>query len=124
MDRREGDDPGAAMTTTSADTDFLTALPGRLGGTDLPSQINSLLEEAIVSGALQPGQRLREGLARRARFYFATVSESLGRGWVETHEHLLDAVERQDGDVAERISREHIEETGHAVERLLAPASD
>jgi N-methylhydantoinase B len=60
------------------------------------------------------------GLAKRARFYFATVSESLGRGWVETHEHLFDAVQRKDGDLAERISREHIEETGHAVERLLA----
>ena len=227
------------MTTTSADTAFLNALPGRLGGTDLPSQINSLLEEAIVSGALLPGQRLRAevlaehygvsripvrealrsleaagwvkirprygvyvaerseqelrdlfdvravleghvarraaecrtdddlsrlrrsvqasrqaadrgdgsaltalsgdfyttlraathnavlemtaaGLAKRARFYFATVSESLGRGWVETHEHLFDAVERKDGDLAERISREHIEETGSAVERLLA----
>ena len=235
------------MTATSAsrpsasraDSAFLDALPGRLGGTDLPSQINSLLEEAIVSGVLQPGQRLRaevlaehygvsripvrealraleaagwvkirprygvyvaerseqelrdlfdvravleghvarraaecrteddlaglrravkasrqaadrgdgaaltalsgdfyvglrqathnavlqataQGLAKRARFYFATVADSLGRGWVETHEHLLDAVERKDGDVAERVSRDHIEETGHAVERLLA----
>ena len=229
------------MTTTPAsraDAGFLEALPGRLGGTDLPSQINSLLEEAIVSGALVPGQRLRaevlaehygvsripvrealrsleaagwvkirprygvyvaerseqelrdlfdvravleghvarraaerrtdddlqilgravqasrqaaergdasalpglsgqfyaglraathndvlqaaaDGLAKRARFYFATVSEDLGRDWVETHEHLLDAVRAHDGDLAERISREHIEETGHAVERLL-----
>ncbi len=233
------------MTTTPtsrADATFLDALPGRLGGTDLPSQINSLLEEAIVSGALVPGQRLRaealaehygvsripvrealrsleaagwvkirprygvyvaerseqelrdlfdvravleghvarraadrrtdddlevlrravqasrqaaergdsaalprlsgdfyaglraathndvlrtaaEGLAKRARFYFATVSEDLGRGWVETHEHLLDAVREQDGDLAERISRDHIEETGHAVERLLAAST-
>lgn len=235
------------MTTTTsagrADTAFLDALPGRLGGTDLPSQINTLLEEAIVSGVLQPGQRLRaevlaehygvsripvrealrsleaagwvkirprygvyvaerseqelrdlfdvravleghvarraaesrtdgdveglrravaasrqaaergdgaalpglsgdfyarlraathnavlqataEELAKRARFYFATVSDDLGRNWVETHEHLLEAVEAQDGDRAERVSREHIVETGHAVERLLAaPAS-
>jgi DNA-binding GntR family transcriptional regulator len=65
-------------------------------------------------------QGTADGLAKRARFYFATVAESLGRGWVETHEHLFEAVERRDGDLAERISREHIEETGHAVERLLA----
>ncbi len=228
------------MTTSSrADTAFLEALPGRLGGTDLPSQINGLLEEAIVSGALLPGQRLRaevlaehygvsripvrealrsleaagwvkirprygvyvaerseqelrdlfdvravleghvarraaqnrtdddlaglrrtvqasrqaaerrdgrsltglsgdfytalraaahnavlqvtaEDLAKRARFYFATVADDLGGGWVETHEQLLAAVEAQDGPAAERISREHIEETGRAVEHLLA----
>jgi DNA-binding GntR family transcriptional regulator len=68
-------------------------------------------------------QAAAEELAKRARFYFATVSEDLGRDWVETHEHLLDAVQRQDGDLAERISRDHIEETGHAVERLLAASS-
>ena len=233
------------MTATPAsrtDSDFLEALPGRLGGTDLPSQINSLLEEAIVSGALLPGQRLRaealaehygvsripvrealrsleaagwvkirprygvyvaerseqelrdlfdvravleghvarraaerrtdadlqalaravqasrqaaergdsaalpglsgefyaglraathnevlrtaaQDLAKRARFYFATVSDDLGRDWVETHELLLDAVRRQDGAEAERVSRAHIEETGHAVERLLAAST-
>ena len=227
------------MTTTRPDAAPLAGLPGRLTGADLPSQINGLLEEAIVSGALLPGQRLRaealaehygvsripvrealrsleaagwvkirprygvyvaerseqerrdlfdvravleghvarraaehrsdadlaelaravraskraaerrdgadltalsgrfyaalraathnavlqataEGLAKRARFYFAPVADELGAEWVETHEHLLAAVEAGDADRAERISREHVEATGQAVERLLA----
>ena len=230
------------MTTSRSDTAFLAALPGRPVGADLPSQINGLLEEAIVSGALLPGQRLRaealaehygvsripvrealrsleaagwveirprygvyvaerseqerrdlfdvravleghvarraaerrtaadltelartvgaskraaarrdgasltalsgqfyaglraathnavlrstaEGLAKRTRFYFAPVAEELGAGWVDTHEPLLGAVEAGDADRAERISREHIETTGRAVERLLASAA-
>ncbi|HYJ74268.1 MAG TPA: GntR family transcriptional regulator [Kineosporiaceae bacterium] len=228
------------MTTPDgrSETAFLAPLPGRLSGTGLPARINSLLEEAIVSGALVPGQRLRaevlaehygvspmpvrealrsleaagwvkirprygayvaerseqelrevfdvravlEGhvarraaelrtdadlralrqamtageqaaargdgsllrslhaefhtrlraatrnavlqamsdeLDKRARFYFSIVGNSLRLEWVDVHEQLLAAVERQDGDLAERIAREHVEETGQAVERLL-----
>jgi len=65
-------------------------------------------------------QATAEGLAKRARFYFSTVADSLGVEWVDTHEHLLAAIEAQDGDLAERISHEHIRETGEAVERLLS----
>jgi DNA-binding GntR family transcriptional regulator len=221
-----------------SETAFLAALPGRLRGTGLPAQINSLLEEAIVSGALLPGQRLRaevlaehygvspmpvrealrslqaagwvkirprygayvaerseqelrdvfdvravlegqvarraaerrteadlralrqattsgkraaargegsllrslhtqfhaglraaarndvlqatsEEMDKRARFYFSIVADSLRVEWLDVHDHLLAAVEEQDGDVAERLAREHVEETGRAVEHLL-----
>ena len=203
--------PPAALDAT------VSGLPRALGASDLPSQLSGILEEAIVSGVLAPGQRLRaealathygvsripvrealrsleaagwvkikprygvyvaerseeelsalfdvravleahvarraaerrtpedlvalrhavelsrraaahnsvleatvSSLAKRARFYFATVAEQLGRDWVDTHEQLLDAVERQDGATAARVSAEHIEETGRAVRELLA----
>lgn len=91
-------DDGSALTLLSAE--FYAAL--RIAAH------NSVLEA------------LAAGLAKRARFYFATVADELGRDWVHTHEHLLEAVERRDGDEAARLSREHIEETGHAVRTLLS----
>ncbi len=89
---------GAALTGLS--TQFYSAL-GRAAH-------NSVLQATVAS------------LQKRARFYFATVAKDLGRDWVHTHEELLDAVRRQDGDAAARISQHHIEETGHAVQKLLA----
>jgi DNA-binding GntR family transcriptional regulator len=93
-------DDGAALTGLSAD--FYATLR--------VAAHNSVLEATVAS------------LAKRARFYFATVADDLGRDWVQTHEQLLEAVERQDADAAARLSYEHIEETGSAVARLLAAA--
>jgi DNA-binding GntR family transcriptional regulator len=99
MSRRAAErDDGQALTGLSAD--FYATLRA--------ATHNSVLEATAAS------------LAKRARFYFATVAEQLGRDWVHTHEHLLLAVERRDADAAARVSREHIEETGRAVQKLLA----
>ena len=85
----------------------LTALSANFYATLREAAHNAVLEATVSS------------LAKRARFYFATVADQLGRDWVGTHEQLLDAVERRDGDTAARVSVDHIEETGRAVRELL-----
>ncbi len=62
-------------------------LPQSLGGTDLPTQISNILEEAIISGVLEPGERLRaEALATRYGVSRIPVREALrsleAAGWV------------------------------------------
>jgi len=58
-------------------------------------------------------------LAKRARFYYATVAERLGSDWAAVHEKIVGAVAEQDADVASTLVRAHIEQTGHAVKELL-----
>lgn len=63
-------------------------LPRALGTSDLPSQISESLEEAIISGVLEPGQRLRtELLASHFGVSRIPVREALrsleAAGWVK-----------------------------------------
>ena len=69
---------------------------------------NSVLELALAS------------LAKRARFYYATVAGQLGRDWAEVHQQIVDAIADRDPDTAGALVREHIAHTGDAVSRLLA----
>jgi len=58
-------------------------------------------------------------LAKRARFYYATVAGQLGSDWAAVHEQIVDAVADADADRAGTLVREHIEHTGQAVSELL-----
>lgn len=58
-------------------------------------------------------------LAKRARFYYATVAGQLGSDWAAVHEKIVDAVAAHDADRAGTLVREHIEHTGQAVSELL-----
>ena len=60
------------------------------------------------------------GLAKRARFYYATVAGQLGRDWAAVHQQIVDAIADRDPDTAGALVREHIAHTGDAVSRLLA----
>jgi DNA-binding GntR family transcriptional regulator len=69
---------------------------------------NRVLEAALAS------------LAKRARFYYATVAGQLGRDWAAVHQQIVEAIADEDADTAGALVREHIEHTGAAVSRLLA----
>lgn len=59
------------------------------------------------------------GLRKRARFYFSTVEDQLGRDWVEVHKTIFQAVADRDLDLASRTAQAHIVHTGAAVRGLL-----
>ena len=69
---------------------------------------NSVLDAALAT------------LAKRARFYYATVAGQLGRDWAQIHQQIVEAIAEQDAETAGALVREHIEHTGAAVSRLLA----
>ena len=69
---------------------------------------NTVLDTALAS------------LAKRARFYYATVAGQLGRDWAAVHQQIVEAIAEGDADRAGSLVREHIEHTGEAVSRLLA----
>jgi DNA-binding GntR family transcriptional regulator len=58
-------------------------------------------------------------LEKRARFYFSTVQHDLGEAWLHVHEAVLEYVQAQDADAAEKVAHQHIEDTGRAVAALL-----
>ncbi len=60
-------------------------------------------------------------LRKRARFYFSTVEDQLGRDWVQVHKTVAQAVSDGNPDLASRTSIEHIVHTGAAVRDLLFP---
>jgi DNA-binding GntR family transcriptional regulator len=65
----------------------IPGLSSALGGSDLPTQISNTLEEAIISGVLKPGERLRpEALAGHYGVSRIPVREALryleAAGWV------------------------------------------
>jgi DNA-binding GntR family transcriptional regulator len=65
----------------------IPGLSSALGGSDLPTQISNTLEEAIISGVLKPGERLRpEALASHYGVSRIPVREALryleAAGWV------------------------------------------
>jgi DNA-binding GntR family transcriptional regulator len=59
-------------------------------------------------------------LAKRARFYYATVAGQLGRDWAACTSRSSRRSPTSDADTAGALVREHIEHTGAAVSRLLA----
>lgn len=59
------------------------------------------------------------GLAKRARFYYATVAGQLGSDWAAVHERIVDAIADGDADLAGTLVNEHIQHTGDAVSELL-----
>jgi len=68
--------------------DLATALPGLRGSTTLPSKLHDLLEIAIISGALKPGERLHaDALAAHYGVSRIPVREALRSlheaGWVD-----------------------------------------
>ena len=62
-------------------------------------------------------------LRKRARFYFSTVEDQLGRDWIEVHKSLFQALSAKDADLAATVAERHIVATGEAVQRLLFPPS-
>lgn len=60
-------------------------------------------------------------LRKRARFYFSTVEDQLGRDWIEVHKAICQAVGDRDPDLACRTAEAHIVHTGSAVRGLLFP---
>lgn len=62
-------------------------------------------------------------LRKRARFYFSTVEDELGRDWIDVHKSLFGAVRGSNVDLAASIAEQHIVATGAAVRRLLFPPS-
>jgi DNA-binding GntR family transcriptional regulator len=63
-----------------------------------------------------------DGLAKRVRFYFATVAPNRGRKSVAEHGELVDAIRRRDAALAAEIARHHVEGTRSAVVELLTHA--
>ncbi len=59
------------------------------------------------------------GLAKRARFYYATVAGQLGSDWAAVHQQIVEAIADGDADLAGTLVREHVEHTGQAVSELL-----
>ena len=71
---------------------------------------NSVLDVALAT------------LAKRARFYYATVAGQLGSDWAAMHQQIVDAIADADADRAGALVREHIEHTGEAVSSCWASA--
>ena len=92
----------------SDDVAALSELSERFYATVRKSAYNSVLESTVAS------------LEKRARFYFATVADDLGRNWVRTHSQLLGAIKKRDADRAQQLASQHVEKTGRAVARLLS----
>jgi DNA-binding GntR family transcriptional regulator len=80
------------------------------------SEFSAVLRAAAANEVLAA---LSADLEKRARFYFSTVADHLGRDWVHTQEELVGHVAAQDGPAAARLSSRHILHTGQAVARLL-----
>ncbi len=95
---RAGDHPGLSRSNS----EFYTALSA--------GAHNSVLRSTAVA------------LRKRARFYFSTVEDQLGRDWIEVHKSLFQAVRAGEPEQATRIAEDHIVETGAAVRGLLFPA--
>jgi DNA-binding GntR family transcriptional regulator len=58
-------------------------------------------------------------LMRLYRYQFGMQSRRGPRAFVE-HEHIVDAIERRDGELAELLMRHHIRASRENVERLLS----
>jgi DNA-binding GntR family transcriptional regulator len=58
-------------------------------------------------------------LVRLYRYQFGMQSRRAPRAYAE-HEHIVDAIERRDGELAELLMRHHIRASRENVERLLA----
>ncbi len=61
------------------------------------------------------------GLEKRARFYFTTVADELGEGWVAVHEELAELIDARSAERAGDVARRHVLDTGRAVAALLGP---
>lgn len=82
----------------------------------LSAQFFAVLHQAAHNSVLDA---TLSGLAKRARFYYATVAGQLGSDWAAVHEKIVEAVAAGDADLAGTLVHEHIEHTGSAVSELL-----
>jgi DNA-binding GntR family transcriptional regulator len=82
----------------------------------LSASFFSVLHQAAHNSVLEV---TLAALAKRARFYYATVAGQLGSDWAAVHGRIVDAVAERDADLAGSLVREHIEHTGQAVSELL-----
>ena len=80
-------------------------------------RFNRALREACRNGVLAT---LSASLEKRARFYFAMIEGRLGADWVTVEQRLVDRIAEGDADGAAVAAREHIEDTGREVSKLLA----
>lgn len=62
-------------------------------------------------------------LVRLYRYQFGTRSKRGPRAFIE-HEHIVDAIERRDAEMAELMMRAHVRASRENVERLLASRAD
>ncbi len=107
----------ARKGTASVDRlDLSTALPSLQSSTTLPNRLYKQLEAAIISGALQPGQRLHsDDLAAHFGVSRIPIREALSSldqaGWVEiTPRHGVHVRERDATELQELFEfRAHVE---------------
>ncbi|GII87039.1 GntR family transcriptional regulator [Sphaerisporangium siamense] len=59
------------------------------------------------------------GMKKRARFYYSAIAPTLGRGWINVHAELLDAIRDQDAERADRVAAEHVRSTVAAIRGLV-----
>jgi DNA-binding GntR family transcriptional regulator len=85
----------------------------------LNTQFHGIISAAADNEVLRG---ILDGLAKRVRFYFATVAPNRGRASVAEHAELVEALRRQDGARAAAIAREHVEHTRTALGELLSAA--
>jgi DNA-binding GntR family transcriptional regulator len=110
----------AALRRTDADLDRLAARirETKTTGGEAPSGSGfyAALRAAAQNSVLATTSA---ALEKRARFYFSTVEHELGEDWIHVHEDVVQHVRDHDADAAEKVSRQHIEDTGQAVAALL-----
>lgn len=93
----------------------------RAGDLEEVARLNTLFHNTVARAAdNEVLASLLEGLAKRVRFYFATVTTTRARKSVSEHAALVDALRAHDGGTAARITREHIETTRSAVDAMLS----
>jgi DNA-binding GntR family transcriptional regulator len=110
----------AALRRTDADLDRLAAhvheTKTTSGETPSGSGFYAALRAAAGNSVLSTTSA---ALEKRARFYFSTVEHELGEDWIHVHEDVLRHVRDQDADAADKVSHQHIVDTGRAVAALL-----
>lgn len=83
---------------------------------DASIRFNQVLRDACRNSVLAV---LSASLEKRARFYFAMIEGRLGADWVSVEQKLLEYIAAGDSAGAASAAREHIEDTGAEVSKLL-----
>lgn len=114
---RRTDDELAALRSI-VDDGRSAARDGDMDATaDAGIRFNQVMRDACKNGVLAV---LSASLEKRARFYFAMIEGRLGADWVSVEQKLLEFIAEGDSVGAATAAREHIEDTGAEVSKLLA----
>ena len=83
---------------------------------DASIRFNQVMRDACRNSVLAV---ISASLEKRARFYFAMVEGRLGADWVSVEQQLVERLTAQDAEGAAAAAREHIQNTGREVSKLL-----